>query len=378
MRVLCPSSEKIGATYEIRGDRELAQRVASDICIEQTVEFPADLVTQPHIRDEIFGHITGLSEIEEGLWQARIEYSAELASQEVPQLLNVVMGNTSLKTGVKLVDVELPASVLALCGGPRFGVAGLRKLLAVPERPLVASAIKPMGLSNQELAELALAMARGGIDIIKDDHGLSNQPFCRFEERVRAVTHAIRRAQDETGKRCLYAPNVAAPLTSILARAEFAAGFQAGALMIAPGLCGFDALRLLASSEGPGLPLLCHPAWLGSLTVCSSSGLSHGLAYGLLPRLLGADASIFPNFGGRFSFSEQACRDIAASCQGTPMGLTSIFPVPAGGMTVNRVPEMARFYGLDTMLLIGGDLRRHGDLEASCRSFVLAATESQT
>jgi ribulose-bisphosphate carboxylase large chain len=31
---------------------------------------------------------------------------------------------------------------------------------------------------------MAHACALGGIDIIKDDHGLSDQPFCRYEERV--------------------------------------------------------------------------------------------------------------------------------------------------------------------------------------------------
>ena len=31
-------------------------------------------------------------------------------------------------------------------------------------------------------------------------------------------------------------------------------------------------------------------------------------------------------------------------------------PVPAGGMTLERVPEMLDFYGPDAMLLIGGSL----------------------
>ena len=31
-------------------------------------------------------------------------------------------------------------------------------------------------------------------------------------------------------------------------------------------------------------------------------------------------------------------------------------PVPAGGMTLARVPEMLEFYGPEVMLLIGGDL----------------------
>jgi ribulose-bisphosphate carboxylase large chain len=33
-----------------------------------------------------------------------------------------------------------------------------------------------------------------------------------------------------------------------------------------------------------------------------------------------------------------------------------VLPVPAGGMTVDRVDEMIRDYGQDVMLLIGGGL----------------------
>ena len=36
------------------------------------------------------------------------------------------------------------------------------------------------------------------------------------------------------------------------------------------------------------------------------------------------------------------------------------FPVPAGGMTVERVPELIAFFGLDTVLLIGGSLLEAG------------------
>ena len=37
-------------------------------------------------------------------------------------------------------------------------------------------------------------------------------------------------------------------------------------------------------------------------------------------------------------------------------GLRPSVPVPAGGMTTDRVPEMLDFYGADVMLLIGGAL----------------------
>jgi ribulose-bisphosphate carboxylase large chain len=41
-------------------------------------------------------------------------------------------------------------------------------------------------------------------------------------------------------------------------------------------------------------------------------GFSHKVLLGILPRLAGADATIFPNFGGRFGFSEQECLGITA------------------------------------------------------------------
>jgi ribulose-bisphosphate carboxylase large chain len=38
--------------------------------------------------------------------------------------------------------------------------------------------------------------------------------------------------------------------------------------------------------------------------------------------------------------------------------------VPAGGMTLARVPEMLDFYGPDVMLLIGGSLLAGGERAA--------------
>ena len=66
---------------------------------------------------------------------------------------------------------------------------------------------------------------------------------------------------------------------------------------------------------------------------------------GKLFRLFGADATIFPNDGGRFSYSPATCRAIADAARAPWHGLTPALPVPAGGMTVARVPEMRARYG---------------------------------
>jgi ribulose-bisphosphate carboxylase large chain len=53
-----------------------------------------------------------------------------------------------------------------------------------------------------------------------------------------------------------------------------------------------------------------------------------------------------------------------------------MLPVPAGGMSVERVPEMRGVFGNDTMLLIGGSLLAAGEqLFARCRAFVAAVRD---
>ncbi len=377
---LCPSGERFVAVYDLAaGDEVAARRQAEDICIEQTVEFPADLIARADIRGEIFGQIQSLEPASAGRWRCRISYAVELAGGELTQLVNVLFGNTSLKAGIRLIDFTLTPSLERAFPGPRFGIAGLRALVGVPQRPLLCSAIKPLGLSAAELADLAYEMATGGIDIVKDDHGLADQPFCRFEARVELVAAAVARAVAKTGKPCLYAPNVTAPVDRLVGRVRFAADAGAGALLIAPGLVGLDSLRFVASMTDVRLPVLCHPALFAGHAVHASAGMSHRVVYGLLPRLAGADATIFPNVGGRFGHTAADCLEIAGGATGPFGGLQPIIPTPAGGMTVERVPELVRFYGDDVMLLIGGDLHRHGSsLSASCQALVAAAERAAT
>ena len=65
-----------------------------------------------------------------------------------------------------------------------------------------------MGLEPAQLAALCGTFARAGIDLIKDDHGLADHPFCPFEARVEACLAAIEAAARETGRRALYVPNL--------------------------------------------------------------------------------------------------------------------------------------------------------------------------
>ena len=360
------------------------------------------------------------------LYRVSIAYPNNTAGNELPQFLNVVFGNTSLKQGISVENVTLSHHLMenhSMFPGPRFGIQGLRDLLGVPQAPLLCTALKPMGCSSQEFADMAYSLAKGGIDIIKDDHGLSNQVWSPFEERVQLCSAAVQRANQETGRNCLYAPCLNAPSDLIFNRAWYAKECGAGAVMILPGLSGWDVVRKLSCDSTFGLPILIHPAMLGGWLHSHPNrgseehdeeehphGLSHEFLFGILPRLCGGDgeyiffiiiivllplnalhsthfvhllflhitsilvAVIFANAGGRFQFTNEECQKIAEGCR-RPFGrFDPVLPSPAGGMKLHRIQEMRATFGDDTLFLIGGALLEQGpDLEEDAKLFAHCA-----
>ncbi|MCE5286801.1 MAG: RuBisCO large subunit C-terminal-like domain-containing protein [Pelosinus sp.] len=364
------SGERFLVEYLITGDEAAAYAKVQDICVEQTVEFPPELIRDTWIKEDVVGKIENFEYVSNNLFKAVISYAVETTAYELTQLLNVIYGNISLKPGILVNRLDLSLGLLSAFHGPRFGREGLRKLLQAEGRPLLFTAIKPMGLSAAELGRLAYKFACGGIDIIKDDHGLTNQPFAEFTERIKYAAAAVNKANLETGGKSIYVANITGPSDEVIERARLAKRLGAKGLMVAPALIGFDTMRLLAEDNSIALPIFSHPAFLGSFTASETNGISHYVLYGQITRLAGADATIYPNFGGRFSFSKQICESITAATA-VPMGkIKPIFPSPGGGITLPLIPELLEVYGEDVIFLMGGGLVKRGpDIEDNCRYF---------
>jgi len=347
-----------------------AKQKANDICVEQTVEFPPEFITKEYIKNTLLGRIVSLEPSKKGLFTASISYANDSAGSEITQLLNVIFGNTSIKPGIRVEDLNFSPALLKKYNGPRFGVEGVRKILSVYNRPLLCSALKPMGLTPKELAALASKFTLGGLDMIKDDHGLADQKFSHFKERVARCSDAVSTSEKLTKTRCLYAPNITADGDETIKRARFAKKAGAGALVISPGLCGFGSVRQIADDASINLPILLHPAFLGAFTANPQNGISHAALYGQIARLCGADAAIFTNFKGRFSFSREECASIAEKTRNKMGNIKKIFPAPGGGMQLSTVKEMTKFYGKDVLFLMGGGLFSAGpDLLENCLKF---------
>ncbi len=376
------NSDFIIADYLITASSRDIERIARETALEQTVEVPEDIVDTLFIERHVVGRILSVKEAKGQVpekYLVKMAYSVEVADFQIPQLLNLLFGNISMKQGIKIVDIILPETFTEKFQGPAFGIEGLRDLLNIHDRPLTAAALKPMGRSAEELAEASYQLALGGVDILKDDHGLTDNSFCRFKDRVRLCSSAVRRAVEETGKKCLYFPNILDRMNLINERIEYALEHHAGGLLMSPFLLGFDQVRFIAENPAVNIPIMGHPSLSGTLYNNPTHGIEPHLILGTLFRLAGADISIYPNAGGRFCFSEYVCSRINASLQSELNGLRKAWPAPAGGINLESAPEICRSYGKDIILLIGGSLYQHSpDLRRNAEYFLELAENCES
>src|SRR5277367_5925823 len=201
-------ADRLTATYIVAcAESEIAAR-AEAIASEQSVECPLEAIADQRILDEIVARVTAIAPAGPGRFRVDVAIATQTIGSNPVQFSNMVFGNASLWDDVQFVALEVPDSVLALFPGPRHGIAGIRTLLDAPQRALTNAAMKPQGLHVPELAALCRTFALAGVDIIKDDHGIDDQQYSPFVERVRACQAAIAEAVTATGKPALYAPNL--------------------------------------------------------------------------------------------------------------------------------------------------------------------------
>lgn len=357
----CGPSDKVEfltAIYEFDGPASIAQKTAERICFDQTIEAEGDLLP-PSLRSEIVGQIKNLQITAEGRYEATIRFRGELLSGDCTDLLNVLFGTSSLRGNVRLLSFTMTDGLLSSWRGPRFGMETIRQMLAVHKRPLLCGVLKPLGRSAQELAGLAAQLVEGEVDLIKDDQSLVNQCWSPFEERVSRCADAIGDMSRRRGRPCLYFAHVSGAPDSMRKRAVRAKALGATGLLIAPGLTGFDALSWFSSDEGLNLPIMSHPTFLSASVGPDRGGLAPAVLYGLLPRVAGADLTIYPAFGSGYPMSQQDCLSVARNCR-EPWGtFKPTMPAVGGRVGPERLSELGTVLGSDLAFIIGS--RTHKD-----------------
>jgi len=363
-------------TYHVTAPNksDLDARVES-LLLEQTVELPRVALRDKFVLENIVGRLASIEAIDAARHRVTIDFPIIATADDPAQFLNVLFGNSSMQEHVFLADFELPTEWPGqknALPGARFGTAGLRKIVGASDRAITSTALKPIGLSNERLAQLCGLFAQAGIDIIKDDHGLANHGFHPFQERVVACQKATQEANRATGRHAIYAPNLTGTPTVVLEQLKFAQDAGVGAVMIAPMLLGMPFLAEIVARHAK-VPILGHPSFGGATRIAPE------LLYGKLFPLYGADATIFANFGGRFAYSKETCGSIAGALTKPGIsGLIPTLPMPAGGIKYHQVADVLSFYGREVILLIGGGLYEAGDdqaLRARAEEFVRHVAE---
>src|SRR5215213_6648198 len=127
--------------------------------------------------------------------EVTISWPLENVGYNLPTIVSTLCGNLfelAELSGIKLMDVEFPASFAQYFTASRFGIEGTRRLTNVRGRPLIGTIVKPsVGLAPEQTVDLVRQVAAAGIDFIKDDELMADPPHSRFDDRVDAIMRVI-------------------------------------------------------------------------------------------------------------------------------------------------------------------------------------------
>jgi 2,3-diketo-5-methylthiopentyl-1-phosphate enolase len=293
----------------------------------------------------------------------RIAFPEANFGPQFPMLFTTLLGNdVSTATQLKLVDLTLSPSFVAGFGGPKFGVAGLRDHLGIPQRPLLLNMIKPCtGFGPEVGARLFAASARGGVDIIKDDELLGNTAFNPMLDRVTAYRHAAEQVFEETGHRAVYCPNVTDRPERVLDNARRAVELGARMVMINAIATGLGVVQAVAEDPAVSVPILSHYAGAGSLTENPRAGIAAPLLLGKLVRLAGADTGALGSIYSSYPLLREKYLRIAQFQRMPLFNLKPALPCVGGGIHPAIVPHIVADLGYDVMLGVGGAIQGHPD-----------------
>ncbi|MEA5426750.1 ribulose-bisphosphate carboxylase large subunit family protein [Arcicella lustrica] len=341
-----------GTFTEVPGEtEELKQRFAARV---ESVEF-LETVSTPAIPG---------SESKDNQYHraiVKVSWSIENFGYNLPVLISSLQGNLyeiRQFTGLKLMDIDIPESYANHFSGPKFGIAGCRKLTDVQNRPLIGTIIKPsVGLTPQQTATLVGTLAEAGIDFIKDDELLSSTANSPFNERVDEVMNVINRFADKTGKKIMYAFNISGEIDEMLARYEKVVNAGGTCAMVSINSVGLAGTKKICDQGA--LAIHGHRNGWGMLTRHPLLGIDFR-AYQKLWRLAGVDQLHVNGIQNKFWESDDSVVASIEACLKPMLGGYEVLPVVSSGQWGGQAPETyRRTKTTDLLYMAGGGILAH-------------------
>ena len=352
-----PPDTDLLCTFYVGPDGISMKEAAGGVAAESSVGTWTELTTVKPYANKLAAHVFSISGN-----VAKIAYPAELFELgNMPNILSSVAGNVfGLKAlkNLRLLDINFPTKITRTFKGPKYGIEGIRRLLGVAKRPLVGTIIKPkLGLKTADHARVAYEAWIGGCDIVKDDENLSSQKFNSFKARITKTLEMRDKAQNETGERKVYMPNVTAETDTMLERAEFVLAHGGEYVMVDILTCGFSALQTIRD-QNYKLVLHAHRAGHAAFTKNPKHGISMR-TIAKIARVIGIDQLHVGTVVGKMSETQQEVLENIAALT-TPMnGLKPVLPVASGGLHPRLVPALVKTFGNDFVIQAGGGIHGH-------------------
>lgn len=301
----------------------------------------------------------------------QIAFPVKNFGTSIPMMLSTIFGNIASSGMIKFIDVAFPQSYITKFKGPAFGVEGMRKVLGVPDRPLLNAMIKPnVGWTPEEGAELFYAAAKGGVDVIKDDELMpANEDHCPLQERVTRFMAKEKQAFEETGEHTLYAVNITDDVDKIRDHAYRALEYGTNCLMLNVYTAGFSALKMLSEDPNIHVPILAHVDFAGAYCSSTFTGISAPLLMGKFVRLAGGDFQIGGHPWGKFPVNAKSFHRVFKFYTQPWWNIKPMMYAASGGTTQLAVPKIINAVGTDVIIAAGGGVHGHPNgSEAGARS----------
>jgi ribulose-bisphosphate carboxylase large chain len=292
-----------------------------------------------------------------------ISWPLDNIGPSLPNLMATVAGNLfELKqfSGLRLLDIRLPQAFAEAYGGPKFGIAGTRRLAGVEGRPLIGTIVKPsVGFGPDETAALVAELAEAGIDFVKDDELQSDGPSCPFAERVRAVMRVVNDHAERSGRKVMFAFNITGDLDQMRRRHDLV--LEAGGTCVMASLNAVGLVGMIELGRFTQLPIHAHRNGWGSLSRAPLLGWSY-VAWQKFWRLAGADHMHVNGLANKFAEPDDSVVASAREC------LTPLFadkpclamPVFSSGQSAAQVPATHAALGSsDLIFAAGGGIMAH-------------------
>ena len=313
--------------------------------------------------------------------QAKVTLSWPQANLDpgLPTLLATVAGNLfelNGFSGLRLIDLELPATFAAGLSGPKFGIEGTRRLCGVFDRPILGTIIKPsVGLSPQQTAERVKELIESGLDFIKDDELMGDPPHSPFEKRVEAVMSVINDFAQRTGKKPMFAFNLSGEIDQMRRRHDFLLKHGGTCAMASLKWVGVSGIQELVSFSE--VPIHGHRNGWGLFSRSPAIGISYTV-WQKIWRLAGVDHLHCNGLRNKFCESDESVKSSVAACL-TPLSRPDdcAMPVISSGQWADQIPDTHKMVGGgDFMFLCGGGIVGHPAGAAAGVRSLLQAWES--